>query len=496
MIALWALFASLAAADLAELPAFLKETSLTLFPALKDISIAIYHDPEVGLDERHAHDRVVRHFSSFDDWQVVPHAFGMETSFEMTFEHRPANFSGNLKTIGFLAEYDALVGVGHACGHNHIVLNGMATALFTSKALQKYDIPGRIKLIGTPDEENAAGKYVLNQKKAFDSADIWLMAHPTSKSAIQPMNARLNFFATFEGGTHQQAVKKAYEALGTVSTLGKLPGTASTVATIENVGVYATNVVQSLISLGVSGISKAEMDETVSYLLNSSYPGVRYVTFEDKDGVAVNITGPGGHGSEASRGPLSLSVEVFRNLSSDTTREFYLPGNTTTKELDITIDMRSRYTTDLPAVAAKVSDAIKGLTSSVSHDVKYPSLELVPYIPDSFLEIISSKDYGLNDWNITDFAPASTDASWLENPTLDENHKLIGVDKVVFHANYNICSKGGICAFNHEPKFAEVAGTDFSYAQTEIVARAEAHMAVELLADDAKYKNATAIMNK
>ncbi len=488
------------AADLSHLPSFLKQVSSRIWPDLKDISVAIYHDPEVGLDEHQAHDRVVRHFHGLDDWTTKPSAFGMETAFEMSFEHIPTGYSGPVHTIGFLAEYDALVGVGHACGHNHIVLNGMVAALLASHALRHFDVAGRIKLVGCPDEENAAGKYTLNERGAFNSADIWLMAHPTSRSAVQPMNARLNLFATFLGATHEEAVGKAYQAMAMVSHLGgKLPGTASSVAAIENVGVYATNVVQSFISLGVSGMSLQDVNGTVSSILDKTYPGVDYKIFEDKDGVALNITGPGGHGSEASRGPLTLSIEVFRAASSRSGVSFYLPGNTTTTELDVTVDLRSRYTDDLPALAAFVSDSIAHVSDSVSHDIKYPSLEVVPYIPEAFLSIIGSDDYGLTDWNVSDFAPASSDASWLQNPTLDPaTRRLTGVDRAVLHANYNICGRGAgdPCAFNHEPEFAVVAGTEFSYAQTEIVARGQAHMAVELLADARKWSEATAIVRR
>ncbi|KAJ6780852.1 hypothetical protein PWT90_00539 [Aphanocladium album] len=487
------------ATDLRQLPSFLKQVSSNVWPALKDISVAIYHDPEVGLDEHLAHDRVVRHFHGLDDWTTKPSAYGMSTAFEMSFEHIPKGYRGPVKTIGFLAEYDALVGVGHACGHNHIVLNGMTAAILTSQALKHFDIPGRVKLMGCPDEENAAGKYTLNQRGAFNSSDIWLMAHPTSKSAVQPMNARLNIFGKFLGKTHKEAVGKAYQAMATVRNLGKLPGTASSVAAIQNVGVYATNVVQSFISLGVSGMSLPDVNGTVSAILDKTYPGVSYKIFQDEDGVALNITGPGGHGSEASKGPLTLSIEVFRAASSRSGVEFYLPGNTTATELDVTVDLRSRYTADLPALAKFVTDSIAHLSDNLSHDVKYPALEVVPYVPETFISILGSDDYGLRDWNITDFAPASSDASWMENPVLDpQTHHLNSVDRVVLHANYNICGKGANdpCAFNHEPKFALVAGTEYSYTQTEIVARGQAHMAVELLADASKWKKATAIIQR
>ena len=54
----------------------------------------------------------------------------------------------------------------------------------------------------------------------------------------------LNFFPRFSGDTHQEAVRKAYEAMVIVDDLA-LPGTASSASTILNVGVYAVNVAQS-----------------------------------------------------------------------------------------------------------------------------------------------------------------------------------------------------------------------------------------------------------
>ncbi|KAJ2969990.1 hypothetical protein NQ176_g8395 [Zarea fungicola] len=320
-----AVTAGVQATDLSGLPAFLKATSDDCFPALKDIAVSIYHDPEVGLGERHAHDRIVRHFLGLRGWEVVPSAYGMETAFEMTFVNNPPTNLTPIKTIGFLAEYDALAGIGHACGHNHIALNGITAAILASKALQKFGIPGRIKLVGTPDEENAAGKFYLNQRGAFNSSNIWLMAHPTSKSAVQPMNARLNLFAKFTADTHGDAVKKAYQAMATVSHLGALPGTASSVAAIENVGVYATNVVQSFISLGFAGMSLTDVNATVSSILDKTYPGVSYVVFEDANGVALNVSGPGGHGSETTRGALTLSIEVFRATTALSGVSYYLP---------------------------------------------------------------------------------------------------------------------------------------------------------------------------
>jgi hypothetical protein len=457
----------------------------------------------VASPEGHCCRDLVDHFTALGNWEVTPHAYDLDTAFELVFENRPEGTDGELPTIGFLAEYDALAGIGHACGHNHIVLNGIAAATLTAEALVKFGVPGRVRVLGCPDEENGAGKFKLNKAGAFDGSDIWMMAHPTASSAVQPMNARLNLFPRFTGKTHSEAVGKAYRAMVLVRDLaGTLPGTASSASLVENVGVYATNVVQSLIGFGVIGSTKDTVEKTVAGIFDKTYPGVSYVIADDAvaGGVSINITGPGGHASESSKGPLTLSIETFRALSGDSSLKFYLPGNATAKELDITVDLRSRYTLDLPAIADTVTKRIKNLTTgAISSDLKYPALEVVPYFPDAFISLIKSPAYGLTNFVVSDFAPASSDASWAQNPVLDPTTKaLLGVDKVIFHPNYGICDPASTdpCGFNHETAFAKSAGTEFSYTQTEIVARAEAHLAVELLADETKMQEATAIIKK
>ncbi|KAJ3549815.1 hypothetical protein NM208_g316 [Fusarium decemcellulare] len=483
-----------------ELPQYLQKASQEVFPTLKAIADEIYHDPELGRDEHHAHDLIVGHFSAQRQWAVTPHAYDSETAFEAIFEHIPKGYEGDIITVGVLAEYDSLPGIGHACGHNHIALNGMAVATLLSRVLAEYDIPGRVKLVGCPDEENGAGKFKLNQAGAFDDSVLWFMAHPTAASRVQPMNARLNLFHRFTEKTHQAAVRSAYEAMTIVRDLRtKLPGTASSASPITNIGTYAVNVVQSMVSLGVSGSSIERVEQSIKSILDETYPGVDYKISEDKDGVAINITGPGGHASETTNGALVLSIETFRDLAKDDGTGFYLPGNTSSLEMDITVDLRSRYTLDLPAIAETVNNALASLGSDVSSDLKYPALELTPYLPDAFVSLISSPPYSLTDWAISKQAPASSDASYIQAAELDPDTKdVLSIARVVFHPNYRICDPSSQlpCGFNHEPAFAISSGTEYSYNQTEIVARAEAHLILSLLTDEDKMEKATALVKK
>ena len=80
--------------------------------------------------------------------------------------------------IAFLAEYDALPGIGHACGHNLIAAANVFAAIEASKKITN----GKIIVLGTPDEEGS-GKYsgskiLLANKGAFNGIDLVLGAHP------------------------------------------------------------------------------------------------------------------------------------------------------------------------------------------------------------------------------------------------------------------------------------------------------------------------------
>ena len=78
--------------------------------------------------------------------------------------------------MSLLSEYDALPGIGHACGHNIIATAGLGAALGLSKLGDK--LTGRVRYMGTPAEERGGGKEVMAQHGAFDGVDASMMVHP------------------------------------------------------------------------------------------------------------------------------------------------------------------------------------------------------------------------------------------------------------------------------------------------------------------------------
>src|SRR4029077_7159770 len=82
-------------------------------------------------------------------------------------------------TIAIIAEYDALPGVGHACGHHLIA--GAATGAFLAlvrAVADGLDLPGRVLLLGTPAEEGSSGKEILARNGFFAGVDAAIMVRP------------------------------------------------------------------------------------------------------------------------------------------------------------------------------------------------------------------------------------------------------------------------------------------------------------------------------
>src|SRR5699024_7111930 len=88
-------------------------------------------------------------------------------------------------TIAYLAEYDALPGIGHACGHNIIGTTSVAAAIALSKELEHTG--GKVVVLGTPAEEggpNGSAKGSFVRHGFLEDVDVALMAHPSGKTGV------------------------------------------------------------------------------------------------------------------------------------------------------------------------------------------------------------------------------------------------------------------------------------------------------------------------
>ena len=102
---------------------------------------------------------------------------GVDTAFRATLE------TGAGPTIAILCEYDALPGIGHACGHNVIAMSGAGAG--AALAAVKSQLPaGRILVIGTPAEEGGGGKIKLIHSGVFSDVDCAMMIHGFDRTIL------------------------------------------------------------------------------------------------------------------------------------------------------------------------------------------------------------------------------------------------------------------------------------------------------------------------
>jgi amidohydrolase len=145
---------------------------------LDKVCLDIHSHPELCYEETFAHDTICDFLES-NGFAVKRHAYGISTSFEAEIGTR----SGD--SVVFCAEYDALPGIGHACGHNLIALSSITAFVSAAKAAADLGLVGRIVLLGTPAEEDGGGKIKLLEAGAFEGVAAALMSHPSSMGRIK-----------------------------------------------------------------------------------------------------------------------------------------------------------------------------------------------------------------------------------------------------------------------------------------------------------------------
>ena len=142
-------------------------------PELLDLSLRIHATPEIAFQE-HKSSAMLADYLEARGFRVERGICEIPTAFR-------ASFGSGKPRIAFLAEYDALPGVGHGCGHN-IIGTAAAAAGVALKSLLQADGGGTVHVIGTPAEEAAGGKVYMVARGAFKDLDCALMVHPGNRN--------------------------------------------------------------------------------------------------------------------------------------------------------------------------------------------------------------------------------------------------------------------------------------------------------------------------
>ena len=158
--------------------------------SIKAVNQAIWRYAEVGLQESQSSQLLMDKLEEAG-FQVEAGLAEMPTAFV-------ASYGSGSPVIGILAEYDALPGMsqrvapqriaevdgaaGHACGHSGLGAGALGAALAVKAAVEQHQLPGTIRLYGTPAEETVIGKVYMTLAGVFDDLDVCLHWHPSTKN--------------------------------------------------------------------------------------------------------------------------------------------------------------------------------------------------------------------------------------------------------------------------------------------------------------------------
>jgi amidohydrolase len=158
--------------------------------ALIALSHRIHAHPEVGFEEEQAAGWLCDDLDA-GGFAVTRGVGGLPTAFTARAGSGPLH-------IAFCAEYDALPGIGHACGHNMIA--AMAVGAAAAAARVADDVGLTVSVIGTPAEEGGGGKILLLDRGVFAGVHAAMMVHPAPMDVVeQPFLACTQFEVRYTG---------------------------------------------------------------------------------------------------------------------------------------------------------------------------------------------------------------------------------------------------------------------------------------------------------
>src|SRR4030042_1487906 len=149
---------------------------------LIELSLAIHANPELGFKEEQA-SAWLETFLKKNGFRIEKGVGELPTAFK-------ASYGAGKPVIAFLAEYDALPEIGHACGHNIIAASAVGAGIASKCAVDSNG--GTIMVIGTPAEELFGGKVTMVKKGVFKGIDVAMIVHPgvRNMAAVESLACR------------------------------------------------------------------------------------------------------------------------------------------------------------------------------------------------------------------------------------------------------------------------------------------------------------------
>lgn len=177
--------------------------------ALVELSHYVHANPEMGYEEFLCAEAVAQGAQDAG-FNVERGIASLPTAFRATKGQGELN-------IAFLAEYDALPDVGHACGHNIIAAASLGAAI--GLAAVADDLNLTVTLLGTPSEEGGGGKIDLIDAGCFHDVDAALMIHPWPDERLDAMCLAVDHFDVTFTGKEAHASAAPWEGVNALDAL-------------------------------------------------------------------------------------------------------------------------------------------------------------------------------------------------------------------------------------------------------------------------------------
>ncbi|BDX33949.1 amidohydrolase [Mycobacterium antarcticum] len=173
------------------------------------LSHSIHAEPELAFDE-HRSCAKTQALVAERGFEVTAAPGGLDTAFR-------ADFGSGSLVIGICAEYDALPGIGHACGHNIIAASAVGTALALAEVADDLDLT--VVLLGTPAEEAGGGKALMLEAGTFDDIAATVMLHAGPLDIARARSLALSQVAVEYTGREAHAAVAPYLGLNAADAI-------------------------------------------------------------------------------------------------------------------------------------------------------------------------------------------------------------------------------------------------------------------------------------
>jgi len=181
-----------------------------------DLSQRIHANPEPAFEERQASAWVAESLRRHG-FEVELPAGSLETAVRGRLRGGRGGAKGPGPRIGVLAEYDALPGLGHGCGHNTMAASGVGAAIALSTLAS--ELPGEIVFLGCPAEERGSGKQRMIDDGLFEGLDAALLYHPCDRNHVDSVALASEDVEVLFTGRQAHAASDPWKGLNALDAL-------------------------------------------------------------------------------------------------------------------------------------------------------------------------------------------------------------------------------------------------------------------------------------